>query len=495
MIVYKIRRIYLFVTKGPLSMINKTTKTFISQLFIAVKPLVKLTFAIIFFISGSNLCFSADWPQWLGPNRDGVWGEEGILTKFPKGGPKLLWTSPLNGGYAGPAIAKGRVFITDRQVSPGKVESDNLFARANSEGTERLLCLNASNGKTVWEFSYPCTYKMAYPCGPRCTPVVTDTLVYFLGAMGDLYCLDVNSGKPIWNKSFTKDYNAPVPVWGFSAHPLLDGNKLICLVGPKKVAVAFDAKTGKELWSSLELEKPESEIGYCPPVIFEIGAGKNNRHLIIWHSESLNGLDPETGKLLWNEPFRLKANLSIPTPRLVDNKILVSSFYNGSMLVEIDADKKSSKLIWKGKGRGETPKQTEGLHSIMATPFVDNGYIFGVCSYGELRCLKLSNGERVWENLSATGSQNEPIERWGNAFLIKHDKNFFIFNEKGDLIISELSPSGYKEIDRSHLIDPTGIAPTGGSKRKIVWSHPAFADKKIFLRNDKEIKCFSLAQE
>jgi outer membrane protein assembly factor BamB len=476
-------------------MSQKSYKTLNFQAFYSIKPFLTLIFAIIAFFSWPDLCFSADWPQWLGPKRDGIWNEDGILTKFPKDGPKILWTSPLGGGYAGPAIANGRVFVTDRQISEGQNESDNLFARANSEGKERLLCLDASNGKPIWEFSYPCTYKMAYPCGPRCTPVVTDTLVYFLGAMGDLYCLDVKTGKPVWNKSFTKDYNAPVPVWGFSAHPLLDGNKLICLVGPKKVAVAFDAKTGKELWGSLELEKAESEIGYCPPVIFQIGTNNNNRHLIIWHSESLNGLDPETGKLLWSEPFRLKANLSISTPKLVDNKILISSFYNGSMLVEVDPEKKSSKLVWKGKGRGETPKQTDGLHSIMSTPFIENGYIFGVCSYGELRCIKLSDGERVWENLSATGSQNEPIERWGNAFLIKHNKNFFIFNEKGDLIISELSPSGYKELDRSHLIDPTGIAPTGGTKRKIVWTHPAFADKKIFLRNDKEIKCYSLAQE
>lgn len=476
-------------------------ETIIMQHF-TKKPIISMKKALFLSICSfvlsvliPNSIFSADWPQWLGPNRDGILKEEGILSKFPTNGPKLLWSTPISGGYSGPAVANGRVFVTDRQIADGKSESDNLFARANSEGKERLLCIDSNTGKFIWEFSYPCTYKMAYPCGPRCTPVVTDSLVYFLGAMGDLYCLDIKSGKPVWSKSFTKDYDAPVPVWGFAAHPLLDGNKLICLVGPKKVAIAFDSKTGKELWSSLQLEKPESEIGYCPPVIFDLGGSNKNRQLIIWHSESLNGLDPETGKVIWSEPFRLKANLSIPTPRLIGNKILVSSFYNGSMLVEIDPEKNTSKLIWKGKGRGETPKQTEGLHSIMSTPFIDNNHIFGVCSYGELRCVKLSDGERVWENLKATGSQNEPVERWANAFLVRHENNYFIFNEKGDLIISELSPTGYKEIDRTHLIDPTGIAPAGGIKRKIVWSHPAFADKKIFLRNDKEIKCYSLAKE
>ena len=131
-------------------------KTKISKLFCTKKPFLLLIFLVIAFISGSNPCFSADWPQWLGPKRDGVWNEGGILTRFPKEGPKLLWASPLSGGYAGPAIANGRVYITDRQLSDGKTDSENLFSRANSEGKERLLCLDASNGKPIWEFSYPC---------------------------------------------------------------------------------------------------------------------------------------------------------------------------------------------------------------------------------------------------------------------------------------------------------------------------------------------------
>ena len=322
--------------------------------------------------------------------------------------------------------------------------------------------------------------------GPRATPVVADGKVYALGAMGELFCLDAAKGTVLWSKNFITDFGAKVPLWGFAAHPLLDGDKLICLAGAADgVVMAFNKDTGKELWRSLRLTGPQSEIGYCPPVIFKVG---DKRQLIIWHPESVNGLDPETGQPLWSEKFRVKANLTVPTPRLEGDLLLVSSFYNGSMLLRLNRDKPAAEVVWKGKGRGETPEQTDTLHSIMPTPFIKDGHIYGVCSYGELRCLKLSDGSRVWEDLRATGSVDKPTERWANAFLIPQGDRFFLFNEKGDLIIAKLSPKGYEEIDRAHLLDPTGQL----QDRKVLWSHPAFADRCIFVRNDKEIVCYSL---
>jgi hypothetical protein len=130
----------------------------------------------------------------------------------------------------------------------------------------------------------------------------------------------------------------------------------------------------------------------------------------------------------------------------------------------------------------------------MATPYIDNDHIYGVCSYGELRCIRLSDGSRVWENLKATGSVNEPVERWANAFLVRHEERTILFNEKGDLIISRMTPAAYEELSRAHVIEPTGVAPAGGVNRKIVWSHPAFANKCVFVRNDREIICISMAK-
>ncbi len=431
-----------------------------------------------------------DWPQWLGPRRDGVWRETGILDKFPAKGPTVRWRLPIGGGYAGPAVADGRVYVTDRVLPTGVKDPANPFARAKTACQERILCLDEASGKVLWHHDYDVTYAISYPCGPRTTPVVSAGRVYALGAMGDLFCLDAASGKVLWSKNFPKDYKAPVPLWGFAAHPLLDGDKLICLVGGKgSVVVAFDPLTGQEKWKSLSFENDATELGYCPPVIFKAGGA---RQLIIWHPEAVNGLDPETGKLYWSQPFKVKANMAIATPRLDGDRLLVSSFYNGSMMLKLSgAAKPEATVVWQSRPRGEFPKQTDSLHSVMATPFIRAGYIYGVCSYGQLRCVQEADGKRVWEDLCATGKAAEADERWANAFLVAQGERWFLFNEKGDLIIARLSPKGYEELDRAHIIEPTG----GAQKRKIVWSHPAYANKSIYVRNDKEIVCLSLAAE
>jgi hypothetical protein len=219
-------------------------------------------------------------------------------------------------------------------------------------------------------------------------------------------------------------------------------------------------------------------------MIFEVG-GK--RQLIIWHAEAVNGLDPETGKVYWSVPFKIRSALSIPTPRLDDDRLLVSAFYNGSMMLKLDRDKPGATVIWKGKGTDALPRLTDGLHSIMTTPFIKDGHIYGVCSYGELRCLKADSGQRVWETFQATTGEST---RWGNAFLIENGDRFFLFNEKGDLIIARLTPRGYQEISRAHILEPTNNM----AKRPVVWTHPAFANKCMYARNDKEIVCVSLAE-
>jgi outer membrane protein assembly factor BamB len=432
-----------------------------------------------------------DWPQWLGPQRDGMWGETGILEKFPKDGPKVRWRFDLSNGYAGPAVANGRVYVMDRVLAEGAKNPSNPFNRDKVAGEERVFCINDKDGKEVWRHTYPCTYDVSYPNGPRTTPVIQDGRVYTLGTMGDLYCLDEKDGKVVWSKNLVKDYGAPVSQWGFSAHPVIEGDKLICLVGGKgSEVVAFDKKTGVEKWKAMSMRN--SDVGYAPPMVFSFG-GK--RQLVIWDPEKVSGLDPETGNVLWQtdkDTFRCKNSLTVSTPRLDKDRLLVTAFYEGSLLLQLDKNKATPTVVWKDAGRGETPEQTETLHSIMCTPYIKDGYIYGVCSYGELRCLKEADGSRVWEDLRATGSQTKPTERWANAFLTPQGDRWFLFNEKGDLIIATLSPKGYEEIDRAHLLDPTTqLQPN----RKVLWSHPAYANKSIYVRNDKEIVCFSLAAE
>src|SRR5262249_45952270 len=146
-----------------------------------------------------------------------------------------------------PAVAHGRVYVTDRQLAQNTSNPSDPFQRGVIQGTERVLCLDEKSGKVLWKHEYDCPYTISYPAGPRATPVVSDGKVYSLGAEGNLLCLDAQKGKVLWSRDFKKDFDAKTPMWGFAGHPLLDGNRLICLVGGTgSVAVAFDKNTGKE---------------------------------------------------------------------------------------------------------------------------------------------------------------------------------------------------------------------------------------------------------
>src|SRR5262249_4076331 len=428
-----------------------------------------------------------DWPQWLGPKRDGVWRETGILDKFPAGGPKVLWRAPCGMGYAGPAVSGGKGFLPDRVLPQGQTNPESPWGKTSVRGTDRLICLDESTGKEIWTFASDIEYRVSYPAGPRCTPTVDGDIVYWLGAMGDLYAIDIKSGKSIWERRFVKDLHSSVPVWGFASHPLVDGDKLVCLVGGPEApgVVAFDKKSGKEVWKALSIG---GDPGYNAPVIFEVN-GK--RVLIIWHSHAVVGLEPESGKKLWQYPWEIQAALTIPTARLVNKSLLfLTSFYNGSLLLDIDGAE--AKVVWKSKSKaGQAavmPENTVDLHSIMPTPWIKDDYIYGVCSYGELRCLELMTGKRIWETHAATSGKSA---RWGNAFLTPHAETdrIFLFNEQGELIIARLTPKGYDEIDRAKILEPTNKYAQG---RPVVWSHPAYANGHAYARNDKEIVAVDL---
>ncbi len=421
-----------------------------------------------------------DWPQWLGPQRDAVWRETGIVEKFPTSGLKFRWRAPIGGGYSGPAVAEGRVYVMDRQLGKGATNPANPFARGEIPGSERVLCLNEADGKILWQHEYNCPYTVSYASGPRATPTVHAGKVYTVGAEGNLVCLDAKKGALLWSRNFKKDFGVKTPTWGFAGHPLIDDKKLICLVGGVgSVAVAFDKDSGKELWRALSAKEP----GYAPPMIYEF-AGK--RQLILWHPEAVNSLDPETGKVYWSYPLTrsIQSGMTIPTPRQYGGQLYLTSFYNGSLMLRVGKDKPS--LVWASKKVSE--KDTDGLHSVFATPIIEDGYIYGPCSYGQFRCLKADTGERIWETFEPTTGKSE---RWGNAFIVKNGERCFLFNEKGDLIIAKLSPEKYEEISRAHLLDPTNR----DAGRLVVWSHPAFANKCVYARNDQEIVCVSLAAE
>ncbi len=427
-----------------------------------------------------------DWPQWMGPGRDGVWKEPGIVEKFPEGGPKKLWSVPVHQGYAGPAVANGKVYVTDWTVAPGKKAPTNPFAvDVAVPGTERVLCLDAQTGTELWKHEYSVENKVSYGNGPRCTPTVSGGKVYAVGTMGNLVCLDADKGKPIWTKDFQADYKAKTPLWGFCGHPLVYQDKLICLVGgPDALIVAFDKNTGEEVWKALTPAKP-GEPGYSPPTVMTIGGVEQ---VVSYHPTAVTGLDPKTGKELWSvktEPGRF--GMAIMAPRESDDRVFAGS-NEGAVAFKAGTE---PSVLWRGGGK----RDPKGLNPVNMTPFVEDGTIYGVDQPGMLRAVELASGKRLWYRFEPVIEKEEEETfqgaACGTAFLVKNGDRFFIFNEKGSLIIAKLSPEKYEEIDKAKLLEPTGAA----FGRKVVWSHPAFAGKCVFVRNDKEIACFSLAKE
>lgn len=418
--------------------------------------------AVLVLFSFAIPCLADDWPQWGGPQGDIVWRESGIVDRLPTNGvlPRV-WSVTVGEGYSGPAVANGQVYLTDR---------------LHEERTERVLCFDAESGEQVWQKEYPARYTISYPAGPRATPVIDDGRVFTIGAVGHMFCLDAQTGDEIWKTEFQKDFETEMPTWGMAAAPVVDGQKLITLVGGSNGAlvVAFDKETGKEIWRALE----DPTIGYAPPVIYEFSG---RRQLIVWHPAAISSLDPESGEVIWEVPWQIEVGVSIPMPRKTGNHLFLTAFYNGPMLLKVGSD--GAEVVWQGESNSE--RNTDGLHSLMATPWVSDQNIFGICSYGQLRGLETKTGKRLWESLDATGSG-----RWWNAFIVAHEDRFFLHNEQGDLIIANLTAGGYEEISRAKLVEPTRKV----QRRMTIWSHPAFAMKSVFARNDRELVRVNLAR-
>jgi outer membrane protein assembly factor BamB len=406
-----------------------------------------------------------DWPQWGGPLRDLVWRETGLVEKLPAGTLPRVWSVPIGEGYSGPAVANGKVYLTDRLHGAGR------------DGQERVLCLNSATGELVWKHEYACDYEISYPAGPRATPTVDGDRVYTVGAVGHLFCLNTADGGVVWSKHFPTDFGTKLPTWGMAGAPLVDGDQLIVLVGgPGALVVSFDKHTGKELWRALD----DAAIGYCPPVIFDFGG---RRQLIQWHPHAVSSLDPATGRKLWSVPFQVQAGLTIGMPRQHGTRLFVSAFYNGPLMLDVAPDGSDAKVLWRGESSSEI--KTDKLHCLMCTPLFDGTHVYGVCSYGQLRCLDAATGERMWETTDATGS-----DRWWNAFLVPQGDRVFLHNEQGELITARLTPQGYHEESRGLLVDPTRPV----RRRMTIWSHPAFAEGSVFARNDKELVRVDLQQ-
>ncbi len=421
-----------------------------------------------------------DWPQWRGSRRDGVWRENGVIAKFDGKTIQRRWSAPISSGYSGPTVADGRVYVSDRLREPRE--------------QERVHCFEWKTGKKLWTYAYDCVYRdFKYPAGPRASVIIDEGRAYSLGAAGHLLCLDAKSGKVNWKRDLRTEYEIRMPDWGISASPIIEGDLIIVQIGGKGDAcvVAFEKSSGKERWKSLA-----DEASYSAPILVDgspsaKGAGK--RVLVCWTANRIAGLEPSTGKLIWGHPFKYERwPIAISDPVLHRPSgpssgplLLFSEAHKGTLLLRLSHDGSGVEKVWHQRGEGN--RSTTALHCLQSTPIVRGDHAYGIDNEGVLRCLDLDDGKQVWQDESLM-----PRARWATGYIVRNGERYWILNERGELIIAQLSPKGLQELSRAKLLDPTmmQLRRRGG----VTWSHPAFAYRHVFARNDEELVCADLSE-
>jgi outer membrane protein assembly factor BamB len=203
----------------------------------------------------------------------------------------------------------------------------------------------------------------------------------------------------------------------------------------------------------------------------------------------VSALDPATGRVYWDVPSEVDMGMTVATPVRSGPFLLVTSFYNGARMLRLDLTRPGATMLWSGKSNSEV--DTDTIHSTISTPVIDGDYIYGIDSHGELRCLEAATGRRVWESQALIRER----ARWATAFLVKNGDRYFINNDRGELVIARLSPKGFEEISRTQLIEPTHPYARRRELGAVHWSHPAYANRHVFVRNDRELLKASLEKD
>ena len=404
---------------------------------------------------------AADWPQWRGPNRDGISKDTGLLKTWPQGGPKVLWSFEKAGaGYGCPTIVGDKLFILG---SDDPEKGDKEFA----------LCLSTKDGSEVWRKALDTSaggYSYGWGSGPRSTPTVDGDRVYVLGAKGDLQCLKVADGSKVWGISMVKDLGGRVPGWGYSESPLIDGDHLICTPGGGKGTIAkLDKKTGEVVWQSADLKDGAQ---YSSIVISNFGV-KQYITLVTAGSVSVRASD---GKLLWRSKAGANGTAVIPTAIVDDKYVFAFSNYNASCgLLEL------------------TPDGTDNVK--MKEVYINKALVN--MSGGAVRIGEHLYGyhSRGWVCLDFKKLDNEndkPVSdsrKIGGGSIIHADGRFYCYSEgSGTCFLVDASPKEWKEAGKLELPKKSQFPRRGGH----IWTHPVIANGKLFLRDHEMLHCFDI---
>jgi outer membrane protein assembly factor BamB len=396
-------------------------------------------------LASTAVAAAADWPQFRGPQRNGISDETGLLTTLPRGGPPVLWQKAVGAGLSGPVVAGERLI---------------LHHRVGDE--EVVVCLNAATGAELWKFAYPTVYQddLGVPgdVGPRSTPAIAGKYVFTLGAEGRLHCLELETGKKVWGRALNDEYHVRKGYFGVATSPLVvDGNVLVNVGGPGAGIVAFDQTSGKELWRATD-----HEASYSSPVVATI-AGV--RHVLFLTREGLVSLNPDNGTVRFSKHWRARINASVnaAAPLVVGDLVFVSASYNtGALLVRVGAN--GFDEIWSGE---------EIMSNHYNTCVYRDGHLYGVDGRQEagarLRCVELKTGKVRWTR-----------EQFGCASLLGADGQLIALTENGELVLIEPTPAAYREKSRVAVLS----APCR--------AEPALAGGRLYGRDARRLVCWNL---
>jgi outer membrane protein assembly factor BamB len=422
---------------------------------------------IVLYVCIPNI-YAQDWPQYLGPNRNGVSDQKNILRTWPQQGPEVQWTVNIGIGFGGPVIKDGKVYLLDRDDKVG----------------DKLRCFDLSDGKELWSFSYDAPGSVMFP-GSRSVPALDGNLIYSCGPYGNLYCIDVNTHKPVWNKNIWTDFGGgEIPRWAITQCPLVYGDLLILASqAPQAGVVAYEKLTGKIRWKTPSL----GPVGYVSPAIVKIG--QENHVVMITASEGRGasasggkvvGIDPITGKILWEYS---NWQCGIPVPDALDageGRVLITGGYNaGASMIKIEKKANSS------YGVTELYKNADfGAHT--QPPVLYKGYFYAQYTTNErkdgLVCMSM-DGQIKWK----TG--RSPLFDKGGMILA--DGLLLSTDGSSKLYLIEPDPTAFKPVATSDLLKPEAGDKKPSNQN---WAPLALANGKLLIRDQSRLRCVKVAK-
>jgi len=386
---------------------------------------------------------AADWPQILGPTRNGIYAGPPLSEAWGTAGPRVVWRKQIGSGLSGPVVAQNRVILFHRVAN-----------------TEVVEAMDAASGKTQWQYTYPTAYRddFGFDEGPRAVPVVANGMVYTFGAEGQLHAVDFATGKKVWSEDTMRRFGVPKGFFGAAGSPIVEDGRVIANIGGKNAGiVAFDAKTGKVLWTATE-----DAASYSSGISATI-AGRRTAVFLTRHE--LIGLDPAAGQVRFQRPWRARqaASVNAATPIVNGDSIFVSAEYGpGAGVLRFDGSKLTD--VW---------SSDDVLSNHYATSVFSEGYLYGFHGRQEFgqsfRAVEFQTGKVRWSQ-----------DRFGAGSVTLAGNRLLIVRENGEIVLAAASPEGFKALTRAQILPAT------------VRAYPAIADGMVYVRNDNTLVCLDL---